>query len=375
MDISNLFRFAYWLDPAFSAQPPSPRLWMVIGVGLIWAIGWMLWRIRFGGDGFARFTTGAQIAAGLLVSGVALGRILAVPLLGSRIGWLLALTMAVLPLGWRWLQLAQTNQWPRQAARMLAFIPLTSVEMPLRIPSWIMLLAWFGFHLLGLAVTTSIHRWPIWVGWVLLGFMALPLLGGGLGRIRCALTGVGGGAIRAWVYVAALCLTPLFIVYITVLVRVLIGFANYLLNGEYRVPEPFSTLFNPTLALLVAVGYGFVLSGRAAFASDQRLLKFGAIVLVGLSLAWSIWTGLSLRTHGVSGSDPYAYTQMGVDLVTRGTLFHPFPLVRLTYALEFPSEPVVHIGYKLPTDITRTAPTVWPPGYAVFTGLAYVLGW
>ena len=386
MDISNFFRFAYWLDPALSAQPPSSRLWLVIVAGVIWAIGWALWRLRRGNRPFAGLISGAQIAAGLLVSGVAIGRMLAVPILGSRIGWLLALALATLPFGWHWLRLAQTEQWLQQAARMLAFVPRQSsaeldpsVNVPRPAPPWLLLLPWFGMHLLGMAVTTSIHRWPIWMGWVLMGFMVLPLLvgglGRGLGRMRCALAGVGRGLGRiACAPTAALCLTPLLSVYATVVLRVFIGFANYVLHGEYRVPEPFSTLFNPTLALLVAVGYGFVLSCRAALGSDKRLLQFGAIVLVGLSLGWSTWTGLSLRTHGVSGSDPYAYTQMGVDLVTRSTLFHPFPLVRLTYALEIPSEPVVHIGYKLPTDITRTAPTVWPPGYAVFTGLAYALG-
>ena len=65
---------------------------------------------------------------------------------------------------------------------------------------------------------------------------------------------------------------------------------------------------------------------------------------------------------------------MGMDLATHGTVFHAFPLVRLTYALNIPTEPVVHIGYNLPKDVTRTATTVWPPGYAVFTGLAYLLG-
>ncbi len=82
---------------------------------------------------------------------------------------------------------------------------------------------------------------------------------------------------------------------------------------------------------------------------------------------------MTLRTHGVTGSDPYAYAQMGVDLVTRGTISHPFPLARITYALDIPSHPIVHVGYRIPDSARYEATTVWPPGYAAFTGLAYLL--
>lgn len=366
MNPSNFFHLAYWLDPASNTQPASPRLWWVVLAGVIWAVLWLIALRRTD-----KRTGLAQIAAGLLLAAVGVGRILALPILGWRIGWLMAAGVAILPFAWRWLRLAKDSQWLQQAAHMLAFAPPSlnfpgnNASVPLRVSPWIILLPWLGLHLLGMAAVTSIHRWPLWLGWLLMGIMLLPSIGRGAWSVRREAPFAPRPSLFA--------LTPLLLVYLTIAVRVLIGLANYLLHGEYRVPEPFSTLFNPTLALLVGVGYGLVLSCRIALSSDAALVKLGAAALVGLSIAWSLWTGLSLRTHGVSGSDPYAYTQMGIDLATHGSVFHSFPLVRLTYALEIPSEPVVHIGYKLPTDVTRTAPTVWPPAYAVFTGLAYLL--
>ncbi len=366
MNPSNFFHLAYWLDPTSNTQPASPHLWGVVLTGVIWAVLWLI-ALRRTDKGTAL----TQVVAGLLLAAVGVGRILALPILGWRISWLMAAGVAILPFAWRWLRLAKDSQWLQQAAHMLAFVPQplkfpgNNASVPLHMSPWIILLPWLGLHLLGMAAVTSIHRWPLWLGWLLMGLTLLPSVGRRAWSVRREAPLGSRPSLFA--------LTPLLLVYLTIAVRVLIGLANYLLHGEYRVPEPFSTLFNPTLALLVGVGYGLVLSCRMALSSDAALVKLGAAALVGLSIAWSLWTGLSLRTHGVSGSDPYAYTQMGIDLATHGSVFHSFPLVRLTYALEIPSEPVVHIGYKLPTDVTRTAPTVWPPAYAVFTGLAYLL--
>ena len=405
MDLSNFFRFAYWLDPATNALPPSPRLWLAVVAGLVWAVCGLIGPLSNATPRTVRLTLSAvaNILAGLLFSAVSVGRILALPILGWRIGWLVAGVIALLPAGWRWLQLAKAQRLLAHALQTLAFAPLhqSTIALP-----WPLLAPWLIGHMLGMAITTSIHRWPLWVGWLLIGFMLLPVailispdgLRTANRQFRTYMQGIWDASILSgansdsrsrrtgspsksqfWhtsprLTVATLSLAPLVLVYATVALRVLTGLINYLSAGEYRVPEPYSTIFNPTLALLVAVGYGFVLSARAALAYDRTLIKVGAAAMVVLSLGWSIWMALRLRTHGVSGSDPYAYTQMGVDLVTRGTLFHPFPLVRLTYALEIPSEPVMHIGYKLPIDVTRTAPTVWPPGYAIFTGLAYLIG-
>jgi len=368
MNLSNLFRFAYWLDPAVTSQPAGPRIWLLIGAALVWALAWLLMGRRLG-----RGVVVAQVLAGGIAAAVGLGRWLLIPVLGWRVGWLLAGLVAFAPLVGVWLRMANEAGWVRAVFEVLVFAPSPSssptgrganspfsIGAGLRVERFakaLIIAGWLVLHILGMAITTSVHRWPLWVGWGLMALMLLPLL------LRLRFTSQ-----------ALLALTPLLLVYLAIGLRVLTGFANYLINAEYRVPEPFSTIFNPTLALLVAVGYGLVLSARMALPDDRRFIKTGALAMIGLVVLWSLYTALSLRTYGVSGSDPYAYTQMGIDLATHGTVFHHFPLVRLTYDLNIPSEPVVHIGYRLPTDITRMSPTVWPPGYAVFTALAYLIG-
>lgn len=370
MNLSNLFRFAYWLDPAVTSQPAGPRIWVVIGAALVWAVAWLLLGRR-SGRRLGRGVVMAQVLAGGITAAVGIGRWLLIPGLGWRVGWLLAGLVALAPLVWVWLRAARDAGWAQAAFAALVFAPNPSPmgkgEVAAhpdgagrgvgRFVNIFVIAGWLTLHLLGMAVTTSVHRWPLWVGWGLIALMLLPAL------LRPRFTPR-----------ALMALTPLVLVYFSIGLRVITGFTNYLINAEYRVPEPFSTIFNPTLALLVAVGYGFVLSVRMALPDDRRFIKTGALAMIGLVVLWSLTTALSLRTYGVSGSDPYAYTQMGIDLATHGTVFHHFPLVRLTYDLNIPSEPVVHIGYRLPTDISRMSPTVWPPGYAVFTALAYLVG-
>jgi hypothetical protein len=106
--------------------------------------------------------------------------------------------------------------------------------------------------------------------------------------------------------------------------------------------------------------------------SEHARRTIAAALLIA-SFAWAIWTALTLRTHGVSGSDPYAYAQMGVDLATHGSVFHSFPLMRLTYDLNVDSHPVVHVGYLLPRDVQRVSTTVWPAAYSVFIGASYLV--
>jgi hypothetical protein len=190
-------------------------------------------------------------------------------------------------------------------------------------------------------------------------------------------------------------LAPLTITYITALLSVFKVQLDGVVNGVLFLP----------LSLIVTSAYTFVIAARFSIESDTTphlqplssgeaspvslpigrgwrwdhdaksslFVRASAVVLIVATLAWSAWAALALRTHGVTGSDPYAYAQMGIDLATRGTVFHPFPLVKETYALNIPSYPITHIGYRIPADISRESTTVWPPGYAVFTGAAYLL--
>jgi Dolichyl-phosphate-mannose-protein mannosyltransferase len=359
MDPSNLLRLSYWLDPALDQIPASPRVWLVVVLGLMGCALALAFRHKLG-----KSMAMPLALAGLLAAGVALGRLLAWPIPGLRLGWLIAFAIAAIPITLHQLRWAWRNSVVESCLRTASFSPLLIGEGPGVRSAWPLpfTLFWLSLHLFGLLiVTTGTNRWPWWSAVALLGFVLLPQL-------------LRPHGLRKPYYALA----PLLIVYLTLVIRVAIGLIHFALAGKYLVPEPFSTLFNPTLVLLVMVGYsvaiGYWLLAIDQGRSDIWFVKAGSLVLVALTLVWALYTALTLHTHGVSGSDPYAYTQMGVDLATRGTVFHPFPLVRLTYDLNIPTEPVVHIGYKLPQDVTRTATTVWPPGYAVFTGLAFLMG-
>ena len=380
MDPSNLLRLSYWLDPALDQIPASPRVWLVVVFGLMGCAAALIFRHKFG-KGIAL----PLALAALLAALVGLGRLQAWPIPGLRLGWLIAFVVATVPITLQQLRWAWRNGIIKTCLRACSFSPLLSpvgwheershlmrgVRWPLSFT-----LFWLGLHTLGLLTLASLNRWPWWSAFIFLGFALLPTLLRHVSR-RSNLQPLG--KLRTQSPISNLStLAPLLLIYITIFIRVAIGFLNYLLAGKYFVPEPFSTLFNPTLALLVAAGYAATIGyWRLAIErgrDDAWFLKAGSLVLMALTITWALYTALILRTHGVSGSDPYAYTQMGVDLATHGTVFHPFPLVRLTYHLNIPTEPVVHLGYKLPQDITRMSTTVWPPGYAVFTGLAFLMG-
>jgi hypothetical protein len=95
---------------------------------------------------------------------------------------------------------------------------------------------------------------------------------------------------------------------------------------------------------------------------------YGLAVLAGL---WAAATYFSLRASGVTGSDPYAYVQMAVDLARHGTLLHTFPLAPQIAAWHLPTWPAVPVGYRPPDMLTGQAATVWAPGYTAFLAVAY----
>jgi len=372
MNPSNLLRLSYWFDPALTDAPAGPRMWLVVLAGLLGCI--LVWVLRQR-LGLSRGITASLVLAGVLFAAVGLGRLFAVPVLGWRVGWLVALLVGAVPISLQQLHWAWRSGFANACLRTMAFEPAESKTAV----TPVFILFWLGVHIAGLGVVMAFNRWPWWGAALVLGAILLPQA---LRLIQHKSTQAAPEALAVLspllVLAPLVMVAPLVVVYASLAVRLLIGGAHYLVDRRFIVAEPWSTIFNPTLALLVMVGYALVLSVRSwrsgVGTADARFVKLGAAVLVILTLAWSAWTALTLRTRGVSGSDPYAYTQMGVDLATHGTVFHSFPLVRLTYALHIPSEPVVHIGYKLPQDISRTSTTVWPPAYAVFIAAAYLLG-
>jgi hypothetical protein len=361
MQLTNLLRFDYWLDPSVTSQPAGRAIWLLVVAGLIGClVVWLLWRAKR----LPRETALAWVIASGLVGFVALGRILAVPVLGWRVGWLLAGVIALTPIIRRLAGHIREDALVRDCLDTMAFTKPHDRDFDWH-PSTA--IAWLLYNLLGLTILFANIALPLWIApWLLLVLLA-PLL------IAFALRLRRGEPLHLWQLSS---LTPLTITYLTALIGALGIALPGVLNG---------VLFAP-LSLIVMSAFSFAISCRWSvagersaiaerpFGGDLRFVRAGAALLIIVTIAWAAWAALTLRTHGVTGSDPYAYAQMGVDLATRGTVFHPFPLVEITYALDIPSYPITHVGYRIPTDAARESTTVWPPGYAVFTGLAYLVG-
>jgi len=83
----HLLRFDYWLDLSVSAQPAGPAMQLAIAVG---ALGVVLTSMGLARGWLRRDVAIPWLVAAGLVGLVGLGRLIAHPLLGLRLGWLLA---------------------------------------------------------------------------------------------------------------------------------------------------------------------------------------------------------------------------------------------------------------------------------------------
>jgi hypothetical protein len=344
MSLDNILRLSYWTDSAITNAPAGPAMWLVALLGVALAVAPIAvprWRSR---------RMWPHIAAGALVAIVALGRLFAIPVLGWRLGWLIAGLLS----GGAVLMGAARAAW-RDGALADA-VAAAGFGEPARAVAWRWDVAglWTAAHGLGMAACFVSMRLPAALGIAAVGLVA----------------GVGILARRGRRGLAAL--TPF--VAAEAMLALRLGLSALTGRAGDALPQPLESLLNVPLTTWVACGLALAAAWRML--ARRLALPFArasALALIAGALAWGGWLGSTLATRGVTGSDPYAYAQMGVDLARRGTVTHSFPLVRITYELGIPSEPVTHIGYREPRDIRREAPTVWPPGYAVFTGAAYAL--
>lgn len=359
MHLNNLLRFDYWLDPSVINQPAGRIMWLAaaLSFGVALMMGFLTAKKKIPRDLGLMWA----IAAGVFAA-VCMGRILQVPVLGWRIGWLAALVLALAPVVRRVAGHIAEDGLVRDCIDAMAFAPQRDK------PDWHFstALAWLAFHAVALAVVVANINLPGVYALPLLALLLLPVL------IAFVVRAMRHEPLQLR-HLASL--APLSVTYITALLSVFKIQLDGVINGVLYLP----------LSLIATSAYAFVIAGRFAIykrrensveSRDKKEWKFvagSAVVLVVATLAWSAWAALSLRTHGVTGSDPYAYAQMGIDLATRGTVFHPFPLVKETFALNIPSYPITHIGYRIPADVSRESTTVWPPGYAVFTAAAYLV--
>ncbi len=338
MNPLNVLRFDYWLDPAVAAQAPGAGLYALAALGLLCAIA-----LRTTPRATANPMNRALFAAALAAILPLAGRLLGVPPLSYRAGLLPMVFLLLIALIWPGLRALQRDGvWPLTRAA-LAFTPLPEPRAWSRL-STLTLIALHGLALMICFVNLAhdnarliaLFAAPLALVWLCGGLRARPLAGA-----------------AALVYAYGVALLSAFRPDLTIAGR---------FNGVLTLP----------LALIVCTAYACACALRIRLADDARFVRAGALALAAAALIWSAWTALTLRAHGVTASDPYAYAQMGVDLAERGTLAHAFPLVADTYALDIPSHAATHIGYRIPADARRIAPTVWPIGYAWFTAVAWL---
>ncbi|MCC6189473.1 MAG: hypothetical protein IT318_10580, partial [Anaerolineales bacterium] len=196
-----------------------------------------------------------------------------------------------------------------------------------------------ALHLAGLALVARLAHWPVWTAPLLLALFSLP-------QLLPARRGLGA-------------LAPLGLLYAVALLR---------LGWVYGLRRPVPEALSYSGVLAISAAWAALMALRAV--GRLRLGWAGAAAGAAALLAWQLWR---LAPAGVTGSDPFAYLQMALDLAGRGTARHAFPLAVLAANLGLPTLPAVHVGYVLP-NAEGLAPTVWPPGFSALLAAAYRLG-
>jgi hypothetical protein len=246
----------------------------------------------------------------------------------------------------------------RVFVRLVAF-NLTALEFsrppPLARVETYLLLACHAFGMLALA---QLMRAPLWIPALVITFFLMVSF------------------VPRWRnMVSPALLAPFGFVYAAMAIRfVWIRLARGDVPGyfDYALPDA-RVLLRFEFLIGAAVLYGGLIAA-ALFFSRARGLRFAAAAGAGAFLLWAGAEYFGHRTFGATGSDPYAYVQMGVDFATRGTFAHRFDLFPLLATGRLEWFPILHFGYHLPYNTLGDAITVWSPGGAVAFAAAFALG-
>lgn len=221
-------------------------------------------------------------------------------------------------------------------------------------------LAMLALHLAGLAAFWRYFHQPVWfVIPTLLVLLAVPLV-----------------AWRARRALAVETLAPLFFLYVILAARyvaIRILFAREPYVDEASLADPRLVFFQVEVTAFVVLIY-IVLAQIARLAHGAvrtRVYICLSAALLIATLGWFAAETIGHRTHGVTATDPYAYAQMAVDIATRGTPAHSFPLFRDVANLGIAWYPIEHVGYRLFDNLTGNAPTVWPIGGSLWIAFFY----
>ncbi|MCL6430593.1 MAG: hypothetical protein K6V36_06980 [Anaerolineae bacterium] len=342
--VYRLSSLAYWLE----AAPGVPRgavlalhlaLGALLALGLVWRS--RVWR-RHGTPPALRALEVILIALGL---GGAVGRLAEVPWLSARV-WvggpaagflaLLAIEAWLLP-DWPVLSDAWRDVWTWQPCSRRLSDGATAVLA--------------ATHLVALCAVGRLLGWALWTGPMMLVVLVAARLAGQPRRPEPGPAVLGLGP-----------LAPAY----------LVGGLEVARRAAVRLGgwAPGLVPLWPVLAVLLGYTLAYQVYGAWPEARRRALWWALAAVLLGGTLAWAAWAYLSLYARGVTGSDPYCYVQMAVDVMRHGSLLHRFPLAALAGRLQIDVLPAMHVGYREPLDALARAATVWPAGHSVLLGLA-----
>ncbi|MCR4407171.1 MAG: glycosyltransferase family 39 protein [Anaerolineae bacterium] len=182
---------------------------------------------------------------------------------------------------------------------------------------------------------------------------------------------------RAQVYMEAL--TPLFMAYAAMLWYNLFSYGLGVDLTRYEwfpYPDPWSATFDVDAAVWAGVGYTLLVQGKMALiwlGQRRRALHVLGMSVLILTLLWAGGEYLGHRTRGVTGSDPFCYAQMAVDIARTGSPLHRFPLAQTVREAGLPVWPAVHVGYHPALDGQGRAATVWPVGGALPLAVGYFI--
>lgn len=142
----------------------------------------------------------------------------------------------------------------------------------------------------------------------------------------------------------------------------------------YALPDWRIPLLDLGAATSTAAGYSLLIVAVRVLNSRRRVALLAASAIAVGVLGWAALLYFGQRTYGATGSDPYAYIQMGLDLAQHGDAVHRFIVFPQIADLNIPWYPLLHVGYHLPFNGQGDAITVWSAGGAVAYAVAYRIG-
>jgi hypothetical protein len=224
------------------------------------------------------------------------------------------------------------------------------------------------FHLAAFALTARLAHWPFLAVLITLALATLPFA---FYSLRLA---PAKRPLPPHSRTSTLSLSPLLALYTVTTLRLLLALLARALcpacSTSLVVPEPFASWLSFEWTAIFSLVGVIVLQAAQIFPTGYHA-RLATFALAALAILWIIALFPRLIPAGITGADPFAYVQMAVDLATRGTPAHHFPLADLAGRLDIPIYPTLFVGFTIPQN--GEAATVWPPGFSALLALAFKL--